>query len=83
MNNVHLKDGRINIQTNGEFTLISFKLYRFLGFTENKHVRSLGITPDHSYHLDHRMQKYYGKYYVIRFSGEYNTLVADKAFDIS
>ena len=28
------------------------------------------------------MQKYYGKYYFIGFSGAYNTLVADQAFDM-
>ena len=80
---MHLTDGHINIQTNGAFTLMSFKLYRFLGFTEKNNVRVLGITAHHSYHLDHRIQKYYEKYYAIAFSGEYNTLVADQAFDIS
>ena len=78
---IYLKNGVINIQTIGKLTLISPRFLRFLGFTEYNTTNRILMLGDH--YRDHRLKRYYGKYYNIDFGAQYNTLSANNPFDLN
>ena len=78
LKDIKLINGFINIKTNGLYTLISSRFFRFLGFTDTEHVRVLGET-----HIDGRLKDYHGNYYVLCLPGQNRNLTADQPFDLN
>ena len=78
LKDVKLINGYINIKTNGLYTLISSRFYRFLGFTVIEHVRVLGKN-----HFDERLKDYHGKYYVLCLPDQMRNLTADQPFELN
>ena len=75
---VNLVNGFIILKTNGRYTVISKRFYRYLGFTNVENERVLG-----NKFLDGRMKDYYGKYYIMDLGGENNLLRGDHPFDVN
>ena len=78
LKDVELINGFINIKTNGLYTLISSRFYKFLGVTVIEHIRMLGK----NYH-DPRLKDYYGNYYVLCLPGQNKNLTADQPFELN
>ncbi len=76
---VKLVNGYINIETDGEYVLISKRFYRFLGFTDTKKLWVLGKDLQ-----DPRISKYYEKYYILDLGGNGRKIFsADQPFDLN
>ena len=78
LKDIKLINGFINLKTNGLYTLISSRFFRFLGFTDTKHVRVLGEN-----HFDGRLKDYHGKYYVLCLPDQIRNLTADQPFELN
>lgn len=78
LKDVKIINGFINIKTSGDYTLISSRFYRFLGFTDTKNVRILGKT-----FFDPRLKDDYGKYYILDLGGDNRNMNADQSFDLN
>ena len=61
--------------------MISPRFLRFLGFTEYNTTNKILKLGDH--YFDHRLKRYYGKFYNIDFGAQYNTLSANNLLDLN
>ena len=75
---IRMVNGYISFQTNGSYTLMSSKLYRFLGFTNPKNLIKLGTN-----WIDNRLTQYNGKYYIIDYFAGKNVMTADQPFELN
>ena len=79
LKDAYLTNGYIELTTNDWYTLISPRLYRFLGFTDFSGL----ITINPKKHDLPNLEKYDTIFYVIDKFGEENHLIADQKFDLN